>query len=143
MVRVKRRYIVLKFINRNKQQKTNQDDFIKGLRERLASLYGDFGVACLNRGFSVKRYDQKDGIMILAVRRGVHEIVMSVLPLFDVTIVHLSGTVRGCLKYIKKDYIINLRAAIALKEQQRQLKNDNHRLLLARVEDEGEIRMET
>lgn len=118
MVRVKRRYIVLNIKYKGSQ---TQEAFVKEVKDRIAQTYGDFGVACFNRGYSVKRYDPSDGFMILQVRCGVHEMVMSVIPLItsvdkvpcNVTIIHLSGTIRGCLKHIKLEYLRSLRSSIA------------------------------
>lgn len=122
MVRIKRRYIVLRIVHENRIT-ISQETFMKELRDRIADIYGDFGVACLNRGFSVKRYDPKDGYMIIAVRRGVHDMVMSVTPLItsidrvrsNVNLVYLSGTIRGCLKQLRINYLRNVRQAIAAK----------------------------
>lgn len=119
MVRVKRRYIVLQ-IDYNGKQKP-QDAFMKELNERIIQTYGDFGYASFRRGSSIKKYDPKDGYMILCVRKGVQELVMSVAPLIasvdkspcSVTIIHLSGTMRVCLREIKKNYINNIRLTIA------------------------------
>lgn len=126
MVRVKRRYIVLK-INCQRQANPPKEAFVEELKERLCQVYGDFGVACLNRGYSVKRYDLKVGNMILCVRKGVHEMVMSILPLItsidhkscNVSIIHLSGTIRSSLNILKEDYIQNLRQTIAQKQELR------------------------
>lgn len=126
MVRVKRRYIVFKIECDGHRVNQAQESFTRELRERVAELYGDFGVASLNRGFSVKRFDPKEGYLILAVRRGVHEMVMSVAPWIvsidkmrsSVRIIHLSGTVRGCLKHLKKVYIMSVREAIAAKSSE-------------------------
>lgn len=118
MVRVKRRYILFKFVpQRDKKQDTRQDRFLDELRNKLASVFGDFGVACLNRGFTIKKQDTKDGLMILQVRRDVTEMVLAVLPLCDVTIIHLSGTMRSCLRHMKERYIMNLRYAISINQQ--------------------------
>lgn len=121
MVRVKRRYVVLEIKYQCAKQKPSQDLFLRELRDKIAHMYGDFGVACLNRGFSIKRYDPQDGFMILGVRRGVHEMVMSVVSLITkvdkfsviVLVSFLSGSIRGCLKYLKKIYIMRLRKSIA------------------------------
>lgn len=129
MVRVKRRYILLNIKYKDGQLNVPSIGvFIKHLENEVAKTYGDFGVACLIRGCSVRRYDKTDGYMILQVRKGVHDMVMSVMPLIssidklpcNVTIVHLSGTTRGCLKHLKTKYIMNIRADIAsLAERQR------------------------
>lgn len=72
------------------------------------------------RGYGVKKHDKKNGYMILQVRKGVHEMVMSVMPLItkiadkscQLNIIHLSGTLRGTLKSLRKDHIMSLRATI-------------------------------
>lgn len=128
MVRVKRRYILFKFVARqDKKHDTRQDRFLEELRNKLASVFGDFGVACLNRGFTIKKQDPKDGMMILQVRRDVSEMVLAVLPWCDVTIIHLSGTMRSCLRHMKQHYIMNLRAAIATKQQQQNQHKSNRK----------------
>lgn len=126
MVRVKRRYIVIKINFKNCPTSNIPDDkaFINELRDKIYQTHGDFGVACLNRGFSVKKYDPLDGNMILGVRREFHKMVMSNIPLIcsvnripcSASIFHLSGTLRGCLKELKLDYLKNLRATIAQKQ---------------------------
>lgn len=120
MVRVKRRYILLNVKLKGSQ---NQEAFVKEVRSKVHQVYGDFGVACLSRGFSIKKYEPKDGFMIISVRKGVHEMVISTIPLITsvenipccATIVHLSGTIRGSLKQMKLTYLMNLRASIAAK----------------------------
>lgn len=120
MVRVKRRYILLNIKFKGSQ---TQEAIVKEIRSQIAQTYGDFGVACLSRGFSIKKYEPKDGFMIISVRKGVHEMIMSVIPLVVsiekvpccITIIHLSGTIRGCLKKMKLCYLMNLRASIASK----------------------------
>lgn len=120
MVRVKRRYIVFRMISKKKQDVPSDHDFLAELTNHVAQTYGDFGVGCLKRGFSIKKHDNYNGYVILQVRKGVHEMVMSVMPLITkvgnvschLNIIHLSGTIRGSLKYLRRDYIMNLRASI-------------------------------
>lgn len=124
MVRVKKRYIVLK-VN-SKKNKLDPETIKKEVRDRVCQTYGDYGVACLNRGCTVKRQDAQGGNMIICVRKGVHEMVMSVLPLIvsidhmpcSVSILHLSGTMRGCLKVLKQECIQSLRENIAKRTPQ-------------------------
>lgn len=107
----------------------DQSAFHSELANRVAKMYGDFGVACLNRGYSYKKYNIKDGFIILMVRRGVHEMIMSVLPTLckidnascAITILHLSGTVRGCLKHLKNHFIMETRYTIAAAKHERDL----------------------
>lgn len=108
MVRVKRRYIVVRATSQS------QESFTQELRNRIGEIFGDFGAACLRRGFSVKRYDPKDGYIIICVRKGVHEMVMSALPLMMANIIHLSGTIRCALRELKLHYLKNLRSRLAV-----------------------------
>ena len=118
MVRIKRRYILLKSVDKNdKKSELNTVKFLDELKNKLACLFGDFGVACFNRGYAIKKQEPSHGMLILQVRRDVHEMVMAALPLCDVVIKYLSGTMRGCLKFMKQNYIMDLRAAIAMKLQ--------------------------
>lgn len=120
MVRIKRRYLLL---NVKFKGSHNQEAFIKEIRSHIQQVYGDFGVACLSRGFSIKKYEPRDGYMIISLRKGVHEMVMSTIPLITnvdnvpccATIIHLSGTIRSSLKQMKLNYLMNLRASIAEK----------------------------
>lgn len=122
MVRVKRRYIVLKFNKRGKDT-VDEHELMDEIKNQVESTYGDFGVACLRRNFSSKKFDEKDGFAVIQVRKDAHEMVMSVIPLITrindkdctVNIIHLSGTLRCSLKVLRLDYIHNLRATIAEK----------------------------
>lgn len=121
MVRVKRRYILVD-IKLNKQNASfpKQSSFIEEFRNIYEQLYGDFGIACLNRNFHVKRYSAEDCSIIITVRKDVHEMAMSVLPLITkigdapcvLNIIHLSGTIRKCLEVLRKNNLMKLRASI-------------------------------
>lgn len=122
MVRVKRRYIVFKITFTGTQ---TQDAFIRDLKSRVGETFGDFGRAFLKRGFTVKRYDSKDGYMVICVRKGAHEMVMATLPLMtqveeipcSATIIHLSGTLRCALRALKLSYLKDTRKSIAESQQ--------------------------
>lgn len=115
MVRIKRRYIVLRGKN------LKQTDILDKIRQQVEQVWGDFGIACLNRGFAIKRHlncpETQENLAIVAVRRGVHPIVLSVAPLLNMDIVYLSGTIRKCLKVIQKSHLKNIRANIAKRKQ--------------------------
>jgi RNase P/RNase MRP subunit POP5 len=123
MVRVKRRYIVLKFCKRKNKENITEHELMDEIKNQVESCYGDFGLACLRRGFVTKKFDDKDCFAVIQVRKGAHEMVMSVIPLINrindkdcsVNIIHLSGTLRGSFKILRIDYIRNLRAVIAEK----------------------------
>ena len=120
MVRVKRRCVVVLVECPKKQNKFSESEIASEIRNQIEQLFGDFGVACLSRGFSIKRYDPNDGHMIVMVRKGVHDMLMASLPLISnindkpcrLGIKFLSGTVRSSLKYIYRDHLAVLRLQI-------------------------------
>lgn len=121
MVRVKRRYVLLKInLEAKNKNKLNQEEFITELKERITQTYGDFGIACFERGYSLKKVDLNDGIILLMIRRGCEQMVMSVLPLItsishirsQILILHLSGTMRSSLKHWKLHSLTELRRSI-------------------------------
>lgn len=121
MVRVKRRYIVARLVGKRNQGSFMNHEILEEISNQVAQSYGDFGVGCLKRAFNIKRHDSFSGYIIIQVRKGVHELVMSVIPMIakvgdkpcQVNIVHLSGTIRSSLKHLKQSYIMHLRASIA------------------------------
>lgn len=104
-----------------KGKNLKQTDFQDKIRQQIEQVWGDFGIACLNRGFSIKKHlnyqETQESLVIVAVRRGVHPMILSVAPLLNLDIVHLSGTIRNCLRVIKIDHLQNIRAYIANRKQ--------------------------
>lgn len=97
-------------------------EVLNQIRQRVLQVWGDFGIACLNRGFSLIKHlnypETQETLVIVSVRKGVHPMVLSVAPLLNLNIVHLSGTIRGCLKVVKKDHLMTIRAFIASRGKQ-------------------------
>lgn len=120
MVRVKRRYIVLKLVRDKNQESISEAELKNEIKSYVAKTYGDFGIGCLNRGFAVKRYNPNEGYVVIQMRKGVHEMVMSIVPLVTsmngkscgLSLIHLSGTLRSSFKKLQNHYITNLRAII-------------------------------
>lgn len=104
-----------------KGRNLKQTEFQDKIRQHVEQVWGDFGIACLNRGFAIKRHldypETQESLVIVAVRRGVHPMVLSVAPLLNIDIVHLSGTIRKCLKVIERNHLKNIRAHIANRKQ--------------------------
>lgn len=127
MVRVKRRYILAELKMLSGKHPTSYQ-FCQEFKAKFEELYGDYGAACLDRGFHIKRYNNNDGSIIISIRRGVHEMALSTIPLIasinsnpcKVTIVHLSGTIRKSLSVLKVNSLRNLRKAIG-----KQLEREN------------------
>ena len=121
MVRVKRRYILLKLVQDQGQGVQNDFEIKNEIKSHIEKSYGDFGVGCLTRGFQTKKFDKNDGYMIIQLRKGVHEMVMSILPLITrvnekpcgLSMIHLSGTLRSSFKELRIHYLHNLRRDIA------------------------------
>jgi len=125
MVRVKRRYIVAKIVGQRKKDSFQDQEILNEVCNQVATCYGDFGVGCLKRNFNIKRHDILGGFVIIQVRKGVHELVMSAMTLISkiankpcqVNIVHLSGTLRSSLKHLRLHYLTDLRAKISQRMQ--------------------------
>lgn len=120
MVRVKRRYILVKAVRDCNRASFDEYEFKNEIEAQVAKTYGDFGVACLSRGFILKKFDKKEGYIIIQLRKGVHEVVMSILPLITsvnqkpcgFNMLHLSGTVRSSFKHLRLHYIRSIRVSI-------------------------------
>lgn len=103
--------------------KFNQDEIMDEIKGKIVENYGDFGIACLNRGYNVKRFEPNEQILLLMVRRGCEEMVMSIVPLIttvaqkrcQMLLLHLSGTIRSSLKHLKLHCLRELRSSIGQK----------------------------
>lgn len=128
MVRVKRRYVLVSIRFLSETASSTPGSICNSIRDVVEQLYGDFGVACLLRAFSVKRFDQNSGHGIIATRKGTHSIVMAAIPLVNcinqhpcaIDILHLSGTIRGCLKESKRHHLKFIRKSIGEKMKNEQ-----------------------
>lgn len=124
MVRVKRRNLLIKIHYKGQLE---QEAFIGELKERVTELFGDFGIASFKRGLKVKKYDPKEGYMIITVNKGNYEMLMATIPLITAVqsqpcqaiSIHLSGTIRGCLKELKTQYLMSVRKSIGQKATSR------------------------
>lgn len=109
--------------SKQKNNRINQEEFLAELKDKIIQTYGDYGIACFNRGYNIKKADLNDGILLLMVRRGCEEMVMSVVPLItsvaqkrsQILILHLSGTMRSSLRHWKQYYLKELRRTIGQK----------------------------
>lgn len=112
MVRVKYRYILAeiltdKYINKVKLP-LREDDLKQAIRDSVELLHGDYGLACIQAGFSIKMYNPATRVFIVRVRRKFHSVLGSSLP-FITSIgklklgfrtLRLSGTIRSAHKFL-------------------------------------------
>lgn len=114
MVRVKYRYILAEILTEQHKNKVKiplrEKDLVQAIFSSVETLHGDFGVACIQAGFSIKMFNPATRIFIARVHRRFHSILGSSLP-FITTIgklklcirtLHLSGTIRSALKFLIK-----------------------------------------
>lgn len=128
MVRVKRRYILFEVVPNDdvlrldiasvdKPLKITEKDIIYAFRQKILQLYGDFGLGSVLKSLHVKRFTGATRLGVISVQRGQHTMVTSSMPLVKkikdlncmVRIVRLSGTIRGCLRYLKVYYKAQVR----------------------------------
>ena len=129
MVRVKRRYVLVSVRFLSETASLTSGSICHSIRDVVEQLYGDFGIACLLRAFSIKRLDQDSGHGIIATRKGTHAIVMAAIPLVTsinrqpcaIDILHLSGTIKGCLKESKKHHLKFIRKSLSQKMKNEKL----------------------
>ena len=123
MVRVKRRYILFEIIpNNNKLDKLgiSEKDIIETIKQSVTQLYGDYGLGSVIQSIQLKRYNYMTRTGLLATKRNNCRLSLTAIPFIRrvqhldciFRIIHLSGTIRGCLKALRNHHnkqIIKLR----------------------------------
>lgn len=112
MVRVKYRYILAELWTEQCKNRIKLPLKETVLREAIlksvADLHGDYGLASIQAGFSIKMYNPATRVFIARVHRKFHNVVSSSLPFITsierlkvcIRTLHLSGTIRSALKFL-------------------------------------------
>ncbi|XP_065054267.1 ribonuclease P/MRP protein subunit POP5-like isoform X2 [Rhopilema esculentum] len=118
MVRVKKRYIVLKL---HCEEDTNHvvsgTSIYQAIKRIYHELYGDFGIAHLG-SFGVKYYDQKTKMIFIQCNRDPHRNLMHAATLvksidsrpFSLQTLYIAGTMKSCQKFLlqySKEELLN------------------------------------
>lgn len=120
MVRLKKRCVLVEIVADNDGHGDagessllfDESDIIVALREAILATHGDFGLASIINSLYCKRFSPKTGCCLLLCRHGPHYLLITCLPFVKLVkntpctlrLVHLSGTIRGSLKQLKKLY---------------------------------------
>ncbi|KAG9487343.1 hypothetical protein GDO78_007288 [Eleutherodactylus coqui] len=82
------------------------------VREAVARLHGDFGIAACSLGLSVKYINAYTGIILLRCRKEFHQLLWTSLPFITsfgnrgqqfacfINTLHVGGTIRTCQKFL-------------------------------------------
>lgn len=117
-MRYKRRYFCVELtIDKYSQIKNkyflhqlNHTLIIETLKNSIVKYYGDYGAATMLPSFSLMYFNPYTNLMIMRTSREKHKELMRMLTLikrfdkFDITlnVIHISGSVRQCKKYLVK-----------------------------------------
>ncbi|XP_054159410.1 ribonuclease P/MRP protein subunit POP5-like [Oppia nitens] len=133
MVRVKRRYLCFEVVPNGgdhnlttgyRKLDITERQVRDTVRQTIADIYGDYGLASVQLSFSLKRFNQTTRTGVLAIKRSVHTILLTALPFVKrinqldcfLKSIHLSGTIRGCLKALAVHHnkqIVKLRGQLS------------------------------
>lgn len=154
MVRVKYRYIVSEIVTDKHKHliklPVKEKDIKHTVLNMVNEVHGDYGVACILAGFSIKMFNPVTRILIFRVRRQYHSILSTTLPLITsvgkikliMRTLKLSGTIRCASKFIiahdnavLTNMVHQLQIAPNMeKELKELLENCHHRLAKKRLD---------
>ena len=112
MVRVKYRYILAELWTEQCKNKVKlplkEKNLEQAIRDSVENLHGDYGLATIQAGFSIKLYNPATRVFIARVHRKFHSVLSSSLPFITaigklkvcIRTLHLSGTIRSALKFL-------------------------------------------
>lgn len=118
MVRVKKRYLLIELIaqddllDRKECFPVDELAVLNSIRSVVKTIHGDYGLASVYTSLHCKRFNKSTRIALISCLRGPHYLIMSSLPFVktidDLPIslnqLHLSGTIQGSLKFLRKYY---------------------------------------
>ncbi|XP_035225972.1 uncharacterized protein LOC118198415 [Stegodyphus dumicola] len=112
MVRVKYRYILAEILTEQYKNKLKlplkEYDLKQAILAAVEQNHGDYGLACIHAGFSIKVYNPATRILILRVRRCAVLVLSTTLPLITTAgkiqlafrTLRLTGTIRSAFKFL-------------------------------------------
>ncbi|KAH9381170.1 hypothetical protein HPB48_003148 [Haemaphysalis longicornis] len=139
MVRLKHRYVLVEILWKDWQNPhivelpVKEKDIFVCVKRAVHSLHGDFGVGVTKFNLAVKFFNPHTRVFLLRTRRGAHTLTLSALPFVKqikkeaatFRVLKLSGTIRSCLKYLKKhdcSIMRNVLSRCGTVEERRQVK---------------------
>lgn len=112
MVKFKNRYIAVEIQPRSKSKRylhIKSPQLLSSLIHKIQYLHGDFGVAAVRSGLTVKYYNEVTRIALIRVQHGPHQFVTSSLPFVtkldenyvSICILYTGATLKQCYKFIR------------------------------------------
>ncbi|XP_050049540.1 ribonuclease P/MRP protein subunit POP5 [Dermacentor andersoni] len=116
MVRLKHRYVLVEILWKDWQNPhilelpVAEKDIYACVRKAVHTLHGDFGLGVTKFNLAIKFFNPHTRVFLLRTRRGAHTLTLSALPFVKkikdqvatLRVLKLTGTIRSCLKYLKK-----------------------------------------
>ncbi|XP_015285097.1 PREDICTED: ribonuclease P/MRP protein subunit POP5 isoform X2 [Gekko japonicus] len=114
MVRFKNRYFLCEIISEDLHFQQSIDEWAvhNTVKNVVARMHGDFGLACCSIAFSVKYLNAYTGIVLLRCRKDFHRLLWSSLPFIthlesrneryrcSFNTLHVGATMRTCQKFL-------------------------------------------
>ncbi|XP_060105673.1 ribonuclease P/MRP protein subunit POP5 isoform X1 [Heteronotia binoei] len=114
MVRFKNRYFLCEIISEDSRFQQCIDEWAvhNTVKNVIARIHGDFGLACCSIAFSVKYLNAYTGIVLLCCRKDFHRLLWSSLPFIthlesrnqrypcSFNTLHVGATIRTCQKFL-------------------------------------------
>lgn len=112
MVRVKYRYILAEIWTEQFKNKVRlplkEKELKQAILDSVEMLHGDYGLACIQAGFSIKMYNPATRMFIVRVHRKFHSVLGSSFPFITsigkikliIRTLRLTGTIRSALKFL-------------------------------------------
>ncbi|XP_070618073.1 ribonuclease P/MRP protein subunit POP5 isoform X2 [Erythrolamprus reginae] len=114
MVRFKNRYFLCKVISEDPRCRQFIEERIvhNAVKNAVARIHGDFGVACCSIAFSVKYLNAYTGVVLFCCRKDFYRLLWSSLPFIthlenrsqhcpcSFSTLHVGATIRTCQKFL-------------------------------------------
>ncbi|XP_014749924.1 PREDICTED: ribonuclease P/MRP protein subunit POP5 [Sturnus vulgaris] len=114
MVRFKNRYVLCEVVSEDPRCRQCIEDRALGLavRDAIARVHGDYGLACCSISFTVKYLNAYTGTVLLRCRKDSYRLLCSALPFVRslesraqrypcfLNTLHVGGTIRTCQKFL-------------------------------------------
>uniref|UniRef100_A0A8C3QJB2 Ribonuclease P/MRP protein subunit POP5 n=1 Tax=Cyanoderma ruficeps TaxID=181631 RepID=A0A8C3QJB2_9PASS len=114
MVRFKNRYVLCEVVSEDPRCRKCIEDRALGLavRDAIARVHGDYGLACCSISFTVKYLNAYTGTVLLRCRKDSYRLLCSALPFVRylesraqrypcfLNTLHVGGTIRTCQKFL-------------------------------------------
>ncbi|XP_033627946.1 ribonuclease P/MRP protein subunit POP5-like [Asterias rubens] len=113
MVRLKNRYFLCEMVFEDPNSRAFSivtQNIYAAVKSKVRDTHGDYGLAAISWGLSVRYLNSHTGLVMIRVRRHHQKILGSTLPFItsiarcplSLRTIHVSGTIRSCQKFLVK-----------------------------------------